>query len=185
MQPLDPGEDDVMADVPKVLKTLYDDESLQNDCSGFFKAVAAKLGVPVPKLTADGLIDYISDPAKTDWIEIGKGADAGTKAAGFAKQGYLVVALLKAGEHKPFKLNPKTKKYDIPHPYHHGHLSIVLGSVDEDGYPYVVSGSIVPDGKSDGSKSVHGVWRGVDAPNVHYYRTGKTYSDLLPTRVPQ
>jgi len=174
-----------MPQVPQVLKTLYDDKALQNDCSGFFKAVAKKLDVTTPKLTADGIIDYISDPSKSDWIEIGKGIDAGRKAAEFAGKGYFVVALLKASEHLPFKKNPKTGKYDIPHPYHHGHLSIVLAEVDKDGYPYLVSGSIVADGKSDGSKSVRGVWRGVDAPNVHYYRTSTTHADLIITTKPK
>jgi hypothetical protein len=186
-----------MAKVPKVLKTLYDDPDLQNNCSGFFKAVVQKLGIPMPDLTADKLIDTITDPS-SQWVEIAKPKPDGTgpvdptvsqkggpdaaKAADYAGQGYLVVALLKAKEHYPFRFNKVTKKYDISHPYSHGHMAIVLaGALDAYGYPYLVSGSIVDDGKSDGSKSVRGVWRGIDAPNVHYYYWPTKFPDLLKT----
>jgi hypothetical protein len=142
-----------------------------NDCSGYFKKVTTRLNVLVPPLAADGLIDHIS----ASWIKIGKGAADGPKASTFASQGYLVVALLKAREHYPFRWNPKTQKYDIPHPYNHGHLAIVLATQTTD-YPYVICGSTIAEGKSDGSKKVyqkgaHSPWREIDAPNVQYYRT--------------
>ena len=114
-------------------------------------------------------------------MKIGSGTEGGNQAAQLAGQGYLVVALLKAADHYPFKLNKETGKYDIPHPYHHGHLAIVLPGRTKDGYPYVISGSIVADGQSDGSKSVRGVWRGIDAPNVHI--TGRRTNTLLLFRV--
>jgi hypothetical protein len=56
----------------------------------------------------------------------------------------------------------------------------VLPKVDKGGYPYLISGSIIADGKSDGSKSVKGVWMGVDAVNVEYYRTNSIYPELVP-----
>jgi hypothetical protein len=168
-----------MATVAPFLKELYSDSSLRTNCSGFFKAVARKLDLPLPDVQADPLIEQISNDG-AHWIPLGKGTDAGTQAAAYAGQGYLVVALLKAAEHLPFKLNKTTGKYDIPHPYHHGHLSIVLPGGTKDGYPYVISGSIVADGQSDGSKAVKGVWRGVDAPNVQYYRSSEKYPLLTP-----
>ncbi|HEX5269486.1 MAG TPA: hypothetical protein VFW33_03315, partial [Gemmataceae bacterium] len=114
-----------MATVAPFLADLYNDASLRSNCSGFFKAVAKKLGLQVPDVTADALIDSIS-AGGTQWIKIGQGSDSGSQAATFAGQGYLVVALLKAADHLPFKLNKATGKYDISHPYHHGHMAIVL-----------------------------------------------------------
>jgi hypothetical protein len=167
---------------PKILKDYYDKPELQNNCSGFFTAVAQRLGVQPAAMRADELIDKISDPS-SQWIGIGKGADNGRSAANYAKQGYLVVALLKAKDHYPFKYDEKTKKYDIPHPYSHGHMAIVIpADPDEDGYPYLICGSIVAAGKSDGSKSVHGVWRGIDAPNVQYYYWPTKFPDLIKSK---
>ena len=45
-----------------------------------------------------------------------------------------------------------------------------------------IGGSIVSDGQSDGSKAVRGVWRGIDAPNVQYYRTPDSYPLLVPSQ---
>lgn len=147
------------------------------NCSGYFKKVAERLHILVPQVTADGLIDYIS----TSWVKIGKGPGDGRKAQEYAKQGYFVVALLKAKEHHPFHWNSKTNKYDIPHPYNHGHLAIVLPTLTTD-YPYVICGSTIVEGRSDGSKKVyekgaHSPWREIDAPNVQYYRTPKIVLD--------
>jgi hypothetical protein len=152
---------------------------LVNDCSSYFRKIAERLQISVPQVTADGLIDHIS----ASWVKIGKGGEDGPKAQGLAKQGYLVVALLKAKEHYPFHPNPKTHKYDegkVPHPYHHGHLAIVLPTSTTD-YPYVICGSTAA-GKSDGSKKVYekganSPWREIDAPNVQYYRTPKMVPD--------
>jgi hypothetical protein len=151
--------------------------TLVNDCSGYFKRIAMKLSVPVPPLPADGLIDHIA----ANWIKIGKGIGDGPKAQRTAEQGFLVVALLKAKDHHPFKYNPKTKKYDIPHPYHHGHLAIVLSRRTND-YPFVICGSTIPEGKSNGNKKVyergaHSPWREIDASKVEYYRTIQPVAD--------
>ena len=56
----------------------------------------------------------------------------------------------------------------------------MLPGPTKDGYPYVISGSTVADGQSDGTKAVRGVWRGIDAPNVQYYRTTGKYPALIP-----
>lgn len=148
-----------------------------NDCSGYFKKISERLHVSVPQVSADGLIDHIS----LTWVKIGKGANDGPKAQQFAKQGYFVVALLKAKEHYAFRFNKETEKYDISHTYTHGHLCIVLPTLTTD-YPYVICGSTVAEGKSDGSKKVyekgaHSPWRAIDAQNVQYYRTPKIVPD--------
>jgi hypothetical protein len=147
---------------------------LVNDCSGYFRKIAERLKIQIPQVNADGLIDHIS----SKWIWIGKGPSAGPTAQSFAKQAYLVVALLKAKDHHAFHFNKRTQKYDIPHPYHSGHLAIVLPAPPSSDYPYVICGSTIPEGKSDGSKKVyekgkHSPWREIDAPNVAYYRTAE------------
>ncbi|MFO0959728.1 MAG: hypothetical protein U0800_20205 [Isosphaeraceae bacterium] len=162
-----------MPTVAPVLKELFDKAELRNNCSGFFKAlVNDKLKMAMPNLQADGLIEYVTVAGGT-WIKVGNGAAAGRQAAEYAAQGYLVVALLKACDHQPHKDGS---------PYTHGHLAIVLpDSPPADGYPYLIGGSIVVDGRSDGSKRVRGVWRGIDAPNVQYYRSANTYDLLKPS----
>jgi hypothetical protein len=158
-----------MASVAPVLKELFDKDNLRNDCSGFFKAlVNDKLKMGMPNFQADPLIDQIV----ATWIKIPGAHNPGADAARFAAQGYLVVALLKAADHQPHKDGTK---------YTHGHLSIVLPDAPPpDGFPYVIGGSTVADGQSNGSKRVRGVWRGVDAPNVAYYRTREVFPQLTP-----
>lgn len=166
-----------MSTVAPVLKELYSNVELRKDCSGFFKAlVNDKLKMNMPDVKADPLIDYITDQSRDNWIKIGEGSQAGVQAAQFAAQGYLVGALLKAGNHQPHKDGT---------PYTHGHLAVVLPDTPPaDGFPYVVSGSIVADGQSDGTKRVRGVWRSIDAPNVKYYRTVQTFDLLKPPASP-
>jgi hypothetical protein len=128
---------------------------------------------------ADAVIDQISADS-TNWTYIGKGADDGPTAADMAGRGYLVLAVLKAADHVQFSYNKKTKAYDIPNHRNYGHVAVVLPKADKSGYPYLISGSIIEAGKSDGSKSVKGVWMGVDAVNVEYYRTNNIYPELVP-----
>jgi hypothetical protein len=160
-----------MSTIAPVLKKLYGDVKLRTNCSGFFKAlVNDELDMKMPDIQADPLINYITISGST-WIKI-EGSQAGVEAAKFAAKGHLVVALLKAEDHQPHKDGSK---------YTHGHLAIVLPDAPPaDGSPYVISGSIVTDGQSDGSKRVRGVWRGIDAPNVKYYRTRDIYDKLKP-----
>lgn len=125
------------------------------------------------------MIDQIASDA-TAWTYLGKGADGGPAAAEAAGKGYLVLAVLKAGDHVQFSLNAATKAYDLPNHRNNGHVSVVLPKTDKDGYPFLISGSIIAAGKSNGSKSVRGVWRGVDAVNVKYYRSSSVYPELVP-----
>jgi hypothetical protein len=165
-----------MADIAKILKEVYD--AKQNDCSGFFKALAQRLGLAgYDNLKADPIIDKIADPAN-GWEKLGAGATDGQEAAAKAGEGYLVVALLKAADHDPNRKDKKTGKV-VYQPYTHGHLAIIIPGPLKEGYPLVVSGSIVTDGKSDGSKAVLGVWRRMDAPNVQYYRWPTKFPILL------
>jgi len=166
-----------MPEIAKVLQELYDSK-LKNDCSGFFKGLAKRLGLSgYDNLVADAIIEKIADPA-TGWESLGTGSTDGAKAAASAGEGYLVIALLKAADHDPHRKNKKTGEIEI-RPYTHGHLSIVIPGTLKEGYPLVVSGSIVHDGQSDGSKSVLGVWRRVDAANVEYYRWPTKFPILL------
>jgi len=133
------------------------------NCSGFLKAVLKYLSISFTDKNADGMIDDIT--SSSTWIEIGAGKKDGVSAIQFARQGYLVVALLKAKEH----INPHS----------HGHVSVVLPMTGPRGYPMLVSGSIVAAGQSRGEKEVQGVWQTVDAPNVHYYRTMSPFPALI------
>ncbi len=166
-----------MADIAKILKDLYDSK-LKNDCSGFFKGLAQQLGLTgYDHLNADLIVAKISDPAG-GWEKLGEGVTDGATAAASAAEGYLVVALLKAADHDPHRKNKKTGEVEV-RPYTHGHLSIVIPGPLKEGYPQVVSGSIVADGQSDGSKTVLGVWRRIDAPHVKYYRWPTKFPVLL------
>jgi len=167
-----------MADAAPILNTLFAKGANKTNCSGFYKAVTSELGIPQPDAQADTLIEQIT--VSKLWVKI-EGPDRGQKAAEYASQGYLVVALLKAKDHLPFALNKNTNKYDLPKQYRHGHMAIVLGrKTNPDGYPYVISGSEDSWGQSDGSKAIVPVWRRVDAVNVKYYRTIKTFPQLMP-----
>ncbi|HQR05875.1 MAG TPA: hypothetical protein PLN21_03580 [Gemmatales bacterium] len=170
--------------VPKFIQDLFLKSDLRTNCSGLFKEVAKGLpGFSVPNLTANELIEEITN--EKQWKKIGQGEKFGPQAALHASEGYLVVAVLRAADHKQAKLNPKTHNYDIPYTYEHGHIAIVLSEAVK-GYPYVISGSKVPIAQSGGSKivTVDVVWRKVDAPNVTYYRTLNTYQELMKPKVP-
>ena len=164
------------------LNDLYRQPELQNNCSGFIKGVFQGLGLAIFQLSdrqlasmrADDLIDNITS-ASTLWSLVGSGTEGASAAADLAGQGSLVVALLKARDHQP-----KIDREGRAHPYSSGHMSVVLpGPLGPHGYPFVVSGSTVADGKSDGSKEVRGVWRAVDAPHVQYYKFGTKFPILI------
>jgi hypothetical protein len=148
--------------------------NLVNDCSGYFRKIAERLQVKLPpgNANADQLIKYIA----VNWIKIGKGPGGGPAAQSAAKQGYLVVAVLHSKDTLPFARNKQTGKWDIPHPYSSGHIAIVLPTAPSADYPYVICGSTIPEGRSDGSKKLYekgkgSPWKEPDAPNVAYYRT--------------
>ena len=172
-----------MNNTTSLLKTLYSIPANQTNCSGFIKSVALTLD-PTRGLGLNGSADAMIVDIAGHWVLVGKGSEGGPQAAACASQGYLVIALLKAEDHLKFKFNPATKAFDIPHMYIHGHVAIVLSGPTKEGYPYLICGSIAPDGsgRSDGSQTVnHKVWRAVDAPKVQYYRTSNTFAALSNT----
>ncbi len=150
---------------------------LADNCSGFVKETLKNFSISFSDGNADALIDQIAAPA-SEWMYLGKGAD-GAAAVKAAQAGYLVLAVLKAADHVQYSIDPVKKTYSVPNHRNNGHVSVVLPRADKDGYPYLISGSIVAAGKSDGSKSVRGVWRGVDAINVKYYRSAIVFGGLV------
>lgn len=117
------------------------------NCSGFVKAVAAKLGVALPQTgNADAIIDAIKD-----WTQLKSGIEALREAA----SGKFVLVGLKAAQHKPVATN--------------GHIAIVVtGEVYHKIYPLVWCGSIGA-AQSKGVKSVGEVWKSIDRDKVVYY----------------
>lgn len=126
----------------------------KNNCSGFVKAVAKKLGVPLPDTAnADGIIDSIS----SSWKKL----ESGTEAARLASTGVFVLVGLKATSHTPARNN--------------GHVAIVIrGKLYKEKYPVVWGGS-TGGAQSQGDKSVGEVWNKSDRDNVVYY----SYSPLV------
>ena len=156
-----------MSSVPSILKNAYTSNFM--NCAGFLKDVFESLRIPYTPDNADGLIRQICNT----WTKIGTGLITAPTAIRWATEGYLVVAVLAASEHAPHKDGSA---------YKYGHVAVVLPRAGREGYPVVICGSNDPtgNGRSDGaSKSVHGVWRKVDAPHVAYYRTTVKYSKLV------
>jgi hypothetical protein len=120
----------------------------KNNCSGFVKAVAKKLGIPLPETAnADGIVDVI----EKDWKRIGSGKEAAQLAA----TGTFVLVVLKGSQQKPAA--------------HNGHVAIVVsGKLYRDKYPAVWGGSI-GGAQSQGNKSVGEVWSRNDRDSVAYY----------------
>jgi len=120
----------------------------RDNCSGFVKSVAKKLGVKISDFAnADGIMDEIS---KT-WSPVSSGKDAAKQAAA----GMLVVAGLKAKSHTPARAN--------------GHVVVVItGPLYRNTYPLCWGGSI-GSAQSKGTKSVGEVWNRTDRDNVAYY----------------
>jgi len=119
----------------------------KNNCSGFVKAVAAALNIPMPNAQADGIADHLS----RNWTQLNSGAEAALKAG----QGYLVIACLKGSEHNPVRAN--------------GHVAIVVtGGLYRGKYPRCWGGSL-GSAQSNGSLSTGEVWNSRDRDNVRYY----------------
>jgi hypothetical protein len=121
----------------------------KNNCSGFIKGVAQKLGVPIPMTAnADGIIDHV---VAQGWTKLASGADAAQKAG----SGMFVIAGLKASNHSPARSN--------------GHVVVVVsGSLYRNTYPMCWGGSI-GGAQSKGNKSVGEVWNRTDRDSVVYY----------------
>lgn len=120
----------------------------KNNCSGFVKAVARKLGIPLAAtLNADGIAAHVA----ANWLPIASGAQAAQEA----DKGMLVLAVLKGGDHRPSRNN--------------GHVAIVVsGSLYRGAYPMMWGGSI-GGAQSPGTKSVGEVWNRTDRDLVKYY----------------
>ena len=133
-------------------KASWDEEFIppkknSDNCSGFAKAVAAKLGVTLPNVQADGIVEYISG----NWTKLDSGAEA-AKEAGL---GYLVIAGLKGADHTPARSS--------------GHVAIVVtGRLYLGKYPLCWGGSTGV-AQSRGDKSTGEVWARSDRNNVEYY----------------
>lgn len=120
----------------------------KDNCSGFVKAVAKKLGIPLPE-TADA--DGIAAVVSSGWARVPSGGEA----ARLASMGSFVLAVLKGGEHVP--------------PRNNGHVAIVVsGELYRHQYPKVWGGSI-GNAQSQGEKSVGEVWNRVDRDSVKYF----------------
>ena len=120
----------------------------KDNCSGFVKAVAAQLGIPLPA-TADA--DGIASAVAGAWKKV----DSGEEAQRLAANGAFVLVLLKGKDHHP--------------PRHHGHVGVVVaGELYRHKYPMMWGGSI-GNAQSEDDKSVGEVWNRADRDSVQYY----------------
>lgn len=126
----------------------------ENNCSGFVKSVAGRLGAAIP---ATARADEIVDHVKKNWELVASGAEAARKAG----TGTLVIAGLRACDHTPARGQ--------------GHVAVVVaGALYREKYPKVWGGS-TGSAQSPGTKSVGEVWSSKDRDNVAYYAyTGTT-----------
>jgi hypothetical protein len=133
-------------------KDVWDEEWIKgtknkDNCSGFVKAVARKLGAPLVEGVAD---DLVADMAE-HWTAV----DDGEKAADLATEGKLVVGGLKSGDHQPARSQ--------------GHVVVVVpGPLYHRKYPMCWCGS-TGQAQSQGTKSVGEVWNRTDRDSVAYF----------------
>jgi hypothetical protein len=119
----------------------------KDNCSGFVKAVAKKLNVPLPPAQADGILETV----KMSWTKLNSGAEAANKAAA----GFFVLAGLRSGDH--------TKTVS------QGHVVIVInGPLYRNKYPTCWGGS-TGSAQSKGNKTVGEVWSPTDRDKVTYH----------------
>ncbi len=120
----------------------------KNNCSGFVKAVAKKMGASLPDQTADGLVTYM----KNNWTSVKSGPEARTKAIA----GTLVVAGLKSDEQKRCP--------------NQGHVAVVVaGTLYREKYPKCWGGS-TGSAQSKGTLSIGEVFATADRDKVGYYQ---------------
>ncbi len=122
--------------------------SNKDNCSGFVRSVASRLGKMIQGQQADDLVAFV----RQSWVKV----EGGPQAAQFAEQGNLVVAGLKSSEHNPVRS--------------HGHVAIVTpGDLYHGAYPMCWCGSI-GSAQSQGTKSIGEVWGRDDRDHVTYHR---------------
>ena len=122
----------------------------KDNCSGFVKAVAKELGVPLSETAnADGIVDELAVSPK--WSKLSSGKEAAAKAG----LGSFVLAGLKSEDHKPGRNN--------------GHVVVIAsGALYRDIYPVCWGGSTGA-AQSQGTKSVGEVWNRADRDQVSYF----------------
>ena len=124
----------------------------KNNCSGFLKSVAKKMGASLPDQQADGLVNYL----KNNWTPVKSGSEARTKAV----TGTLVVGGLKSDEQKK-------------HP-NQGHVAVVVGgALYREKYPKCWGGS-TGSAQSKGTLSIGEVFAVADRDKVAYYEPKTT-----------
>lgn len=111
----------------------------KNDCSGFIKAVGARLGIAMTG-NANTLIDSMRNKP---WVALGKSP---AKANQAAKNGYFVIAGLKATPN--------------------GHVAVVVPG-GTDAVPNAYWGQLGGVGKKN--TGVNWSWKKTDLPNVEYF----------------
>jgi hypothetical protein len=118
----------------------------QHDCSGFARAVASELNVPLQGLANDIVETLRTSP---DWTRLRDGS----AAAESAKAGKLVIGGLKGGEQA--------------HPDPHGHVVVVVeGPLNRNAYPSAYWGRLGGGGAKD--KTINYAWRPEDRDRVSY-----------------
>jgi hypothetical protein len=121
----------------------------KDNCSGFIKAVAQRLNVPMSSGNADAIVSFLA--GHESWKKLDSGSEAKTQA----ETGHLVLAGLKSGDHSGTRNN--------------GHVVVVVGGMLYRGkYPKCWGGSI-GSAQSRGVKSVGEVWNTTDRDSVVYY----------------
>jgi hypothetical protein len=118
----------------------------KNNCSGFVNAVADQLGVPLPRMQANQIIDLISTWKTISWWKVGLPMEA----AAYAENGYFVLACLK----------------DSPY----GHVAIVTSGYKPDNgrYPRGYWGTLNSVGEKNGTMNYS--FRKTDEHKVAYFR---------------
>lgn len=126
----------------------------RDNCSGFVKAVAKKLGIKLKETAnADEIVNEITE----SWRPLNNN---GKEAAATAATGTLVIAGLRSKDHKPVRSN--------------GHVVIIVsGALYRDMYPRCWGGS-TGNAQSRGDKSVGEVWNRTDRDNVAYFAYAAT-----------
>ena len=118
----------------------------ESDCSGFARAVAAELGVPLQGLAND-IVEVIESDG--GWEPL---AD-GVAAADAAQDGKFVIGGLRGS--------------DQAHPSAHGHVVVVIGRPLAHGaYPRAYWGKLGGGGHND--TTVNFAWNSLDRDNVSY-----------------
>jgi hypothetical protein len=130
--------------VRQVCEVCFD--AYQNDCSGFAKAVASALNVPLQGL-ANEIVGTLR--ASQEWTPL----HDGVAAAESAKVGKLVIGGLKGSEQF--------------HPDPNGHVVVVVdGPLHRNAYPCAYWGSL--GGNSAKDKTINYAWRPEDRDRVSY-----------------